>query len=72
MHWKWEKSAMRPSWTYKLRENITSITKEEKDLEVAIEDNLLPEKHINRVFGDIFRLLRNIRRNGIQLVRTGL
>ena len=28
-YWKWE-SAMRPSWTYKLRENIISIAKEEK------------------------------------------
>ena len=27
---------------------------------VVIEDNLLPEKHINRIFGDTFRMLRNI------------
>ena len=26
------KNAMRPSWTYKLRENIISIVKEEEDL----------------------------------------
>ena len=34
------KSAMRPSWTYKLGENIISIAKEEKDLGVVIQDNL--------------------------------
>ena len=40
MYWKWEKSAMRPSWTYKLGESIISIAKEEKDLGVVIQDNL--------------------------------
>ena len=52
---------MRPSWTYKLGENIISIEKEEKDLGVVIQDNLSPEKHIDRIFGDTFRMLRNIR-----------
>ena len=62
MYWKWEKkSAMRSSWTYKLRENIISIAKEEKDLGVVIQDNLSPEKQINRMFGDTFMMLRNIR-----------
>ena len=55
------KSAMRPSWTYKLGENIISIAKEKKDLAVVIQDNLLPEKHMNRIFGDTFRMLSNIR-----------
>ena len=55
------KSAMRPSWTYKLRENIISIAKEEKNMRVVIQDNLSPEKHIDRIFGDTFRRLRNIR-----------
>ena len=55
------KSAMRPSWTYNLGENMISIAKEEKDLVVLIQDNLSPEKHINRIFGDTFRMLRNIR-----------
>ena len=50
------KSAMRPL----LGENISSITKEEKDLGVVIQDNLSPEKHIYRIFGDTFRMLRNI------------
>ena len=52
---------MRPSWTYKLEENIISIAKEEKDLGVVIQDNLSPEKHINRIFDDTFKMLRNIR-----------
>ena len=52
---------MRPSWTYKLRENIISIAKEEKNMRVVIQDNLSPEKHIDRIFGDTFRRLRNIR-----------
>ena len=28
---------------------------------VVIQDNLSPEKHINRIFGDIIKMLRNIR-----------
>ena len=27
---------------------------------MVIQDNLSPEKHINRVFGDTFMMLRNI------------
>ena len=49
---------MRRSWTYKLEENIISIAKEEKDFRVLIQNNLSPEKHIDRVFGDTFRMLR--------------
>ena len=40
-----KKSEMRPSWTYKIGENIISIAKEEIDLGVDIQENLLPEKH---------------------------
>ena len=32
-----------------------------KDLEVVIQNNLSPEKHIDRIFGDAFKILRNIR-----------
>ena len=60
MYWKWEKSEMRLSWTYKLGENIISITNKEKDLRVVIQDKLSPEKHINRIFGDTFRKLKYI------------
>ena len=52
---------MRLSWTYKFGGNIISIAKEEKDLVVVIQDNLSPEKHINRIIGDTFMMLRNIR-----------
>ena len=54
---------MRPSWTYKLGKILyhISIAKKEKDLEVVIQDNLSSEKLINRIFGDTFRMLRNIR-----------
>ena len=45
---------------YKLEQNIISIEKEEKDLEVVIQDNLSPDKQIDRIFGDTFMLLRNI------------
>ena len=38
-------SAMRPSWTYKLGQNIISKEKEEKDLGMVIQNNLSPEKH---------------------------
>ena len=55
-----EKSAMRSSWTYKLGESIILIGKEEKDLGVVIQGNLSPEKHIDRIFEDTFRMLRNI------------
>ena len=51
---------MRPSWTYKLEENIISIANEDKNLEVVIQGNSSPEKHINRIFVDTFRMLRNI------------
>ena len=47
-----EKSAMRPSWMYKLGQNIISI---EKDFGVGIQDNLSSEKHIDRIFGDTIR-----------------
>ena len=52
---------MRPSWIYKLVLIIISIEKEEKDLGVAIQDNLSPENHIDRIFGNTFMILRNIR-----------
>ena len=58
MYWKWEKSAMGPSWMFKLGQNIIPIKKEEKDLGMVKQDNLSPEKHINTIFGDTFMMLR--------------
>ena len=42
---------MRSTWTYKLRHNIKSIEKDEKDLGVVIQDNLSSEKQIENIFG---------------------
>ena len=56
-----EKSTMRPSWTYKLGQNIITIVKEKKDLGMIIQVNLSPEKHLDRIFRDTFRMLENIR-----------
>ena len=52
------KNAMRPSWMYNLGGNIKSITKEEKNLGVVIQANLSPNKHIERILGDTFRMLK--------------
>ena len=38
------KSGMRTTWTYKLGQIIISTEKEDKDLAMAIHDNLSPEK----------------------------
>ena len=37
------KSAVRPTWMYKIGGNIISIAKGDKDLGEVIQDNLLPE-----------------------------
>ena len=50
----------RPTWTYKLGRNNISIEKEEKKLGMVIQDNLSPEIQIYKIFGDTFRMLRNI------------
>ena len=50
------KSVMRPSWTYDLGQNIISIEKKEKNLEVVIHNNLSAEKHIDIILGDTFRM----------------
>ena len=42
-----------------MEESIISIATEEKDLKVVIQDNLSPEKHISRIFGNTFMMLRN-------------
>ena len=54
------KNATRPSWTYRLGDNIILVAKEEKDMRVVMQYNLSPEKHIDRTFSDTFRMLRNI------------
>ena len=44
-----------------MEQDIISIEKEQKDLGIVIKNNLLPEKHIDEIFGDTFMMLRNIR-----------
>ena len=46
------KSAMKPSWTYKLGQYIITIEKKEI-FGYGIHDDLSPEKHIDRIFGNI-------------------
>ena len=50
------KSSTRPTWTYKLGQNIILIEKVENDLRVVIRDNLLSDKHIDRIFGETFMI----------------
>ena len=53
---------MRPLWTRKLGQNNTiSIEKEDIYLGVETQDNLSPEKVIEKIFGDTFVMQRNIR-----------
>ena len=54
-------SRKRPTWIYKMGNDIISRVNEEKDLGILIQDNLSPEKHIDKIFGDTYRMLRNIR-----------
>ena len=51
----------RPKWNDKMGEETIMKSKKEKDLGVVIQDNLLPEKHLNRIFAFTFRTLTNIR-----------
>ena len=54
-------SGKRPTWTYKMGNDKISRVNEEKDIGILIQDNLSPEKHIDKIFGDTYRMLRNIR-----------
>jgi len=54
-------SARRPTTVYTLgQDHITKAT-EEKDLGVIIQDNLSPDKHINKIVRETYSLLKNIR-----------
>ena len=56
------KSKNRPNKDYKLGNAVITTVKEEKDLGITVQDTLTPEKHINRIFGETYNLLQNIRR----------
>ena len=55
------RSKNRPTKLYKMGNEILNVTKEEKDLGVTFQDTLSPEKHINRIFGQAYGTLQNIR-----------
>ena len=40
---------------------ISYQLQKKRDLGVVIQDNLSTEKHIDRIFGDAFKMLKNIR-----------
>ena len=39
---------------------ITTVDKE-KDFRIVMLDNICPEKHINKIFGETYNMLRNIK-----------
>ena len=54
-------SARRPTTVYTLGQDHITKTTEEKDLGVIIQDNLSPNKHINKIVRETYSLLKNIR-----------
>ena len=54
-------SARRPSTVYTLGHDHIAKATEEKDLGVIIQDNLFPDKHINKIVRETYSLLKNIR-----------
>ena len=55
------KSIHRPKGTYKLGGKLLEKSESEKDLGVTIQNDMSPEKHINRIVGGAFALLADIR-----------
>ena len=55
------KSSKRCSFNYKLGPNVIKKASEEKDLGVICDEDLSPEKHINKITGESMNLLKNIR-----------
>ena len=55
------KSIHRPRGTYRLGGQLLEKSESEKDLGVTIQNNMSPEKHINRIVGGAFALLADIR-----------
>ena len=54
------KSKYRPCKEYKLGEDKIEEVSEERDLGVIIQNNLSPEKHINKLFGKTYSMLQSI------------
>ena len=55
------RSSRRLSTNYKLGNTVISKRKEEKDLGVTFTETLSPGIHINKIVGEAFHLLKNIR-----------
>ncbi len=54
------KTKQRISEQYKLGEEIIKKAKLERNLGVFISKNISPEKHINKIIGENYNLLKNI------------
>ena len=54
------RSKYRPHKDYQLGRNISIEVSEEKDLGVTVQNNLSPEKHINKIFGKTYSMLQSI------------
>ncbi len=52
------KSKQRISREYKLEGEIIQKSKSERSLGVFISDNTSPEKHINKIVGETYKLMR--------------
>ena len=57
---KMGRSKYRPHKDYQLGKKTIIEVSEEKDLGVTIQNNLSPEKHINRIFGKTYSMLQSI------------
>ena len=55
------KSSRRLTRNYKMGNTFISRRTEEKDLGVTFTESLSPEKHLNKIIGETYNLLRNIR-----------
>ena len=55
------KSKHRITRDYKMGNDVIKRSMSEKDLGIIVSDNLSPEKHINKIVGETYNLLRNIR-----------
>ena len=55
------KSEKRPRGEYYMGNEVIEKAEEEKDLGVTVQNDLSPEKHINKIVGATYRLLVNMR-----------
>ena len=53
-------SKNRPRRIYRLGEEELKVSRHERDLGISIQDNLSPERHINKLFGESYKMLQNI------------